>query len=365
MSTQCKVPPWSCDQQSIYDIDKSYADNFAHGPHYTGPIPERVLPPKEQWLDFFGTAVASPIGVPAGPLLSSKWTTLAGKLGYDVVTYKTIRSSAHAGHPLPNVLYLDRPEQLQLDQLPDALCSASKAPGSLDQLAITNSFGMPSQPESFLKEDIPAAQKGISPGQALVVSITGAPSQEKTLLADFTEAAQLAVRCGATIIEANFSCPNVTGQEGSLFRSPDNAAKVALAIRNAIGDTPLIIKVGALANPAELLCQLADSGVNGVSGINTMSLRVVSPSGTPALSPSRPTSGVCGAPIFETARQFVAQSREVIEKKKLALTLIGVGGVVTPLHIQKMIDSGANFVQTATGMMWDPLLATRYHLFMI
>jgi hypothetical protein len=51
--------------------------------------------------------VASPLGVPAGPLLTSKWTDLAARLGFDVVTYKTIRSSEFAGHPVPNVVYLE------------------------------------------------------------------------------------------------------------------------------------------------------------------------------------------------------------------------------------------------------------------
>jgi hypothetical protein len=50
--------------------------------------------------------VASRIGVPAGPLLDSKWTTLAANLGYDIVTYKTIRTCASTGHAPPNVLYL-------------------------------------------------------------------------------------------------------------------------------------------------------------------------------------------------------------------------------------------------------------------
>lgn len=60
--------------------------------------------------------VASPVGVPAGPLLDSKWTTLAANLGFDIVTYKTIRSQASTGHDPPNVLYLHTPKA----QLPAA-----------------------------------------------------------------------------------------------------------------------------------------------------------------------------------------------------------------------------------------------------
>lgn len=56
--------------------------------------------------------MASPIGVPAGPLLDSRWTTLAAKLGFDIVTYKTVRTQASSGHAPPNVLYLQAQNQL-------------------------------------------------------------------------------------------------------------------------------------------------------------------------------------------------------------------------------------------------------------
>ncbi len=48
----------------------------------------------------------------AGPLLSSDWVALAANHGYDILTYKTIRSHHHAGHGLPNILHLEAPEQL-------------------------------------------------------------------------------------------------------------------------------------------------------------------------------------------------------------------------------------------------------------
>eukprot|EP00878_Enallax_costatus_P027900 GHUV01030088.1.p1 GENE.GHUV01030088.1~~GHUV01030088.1.p1 ORF type:complete len:241 (+),score=26.60 GHUV01030088.1:206-928(+) len=96
----------------IYDIKASWADNIAKGPCFDGPVPERHFPPPDSWIDFLGHKVASPIGVPAGPLLDSRWTTLACRLGYDIVTYKTIRTQASCGHAPPNVLYLQAQQQL-------------------------------------------------------------------------------------------------------------------------------------------------------------------------------------------------------------------------------------------------------------
>ena len=90
-----KVPKWYPQEPPIYDIRKTYLENADHGPFFNGPIPQRVLPPKEKWIDFLGFPVVSPIGVPAGPLLTSNWIALAGKLGFDIPTYKTIRSKDH------------------------------------------------------------------------------------------------------------------------------------------------------------------------------------------------------------------------------------------------------------------------------
>eukprot|EP00878_Enallax_costatus_P026126 GHUV01028007.1.p1 GENE.GHUV01028007.1~~GHUV01028007.1.p1 ORF type:complete len:220 (+),score=54.83 GHUV01028007.1:206-865(+) len=150
----------------IYDIKASWADNIAKGPCFDGPVPERHFPPPDSWIDFLGHKVASPIGVPAGPLLDSRWTTLACRLGYDIVTYKTIRTQASCGHAPPNVLYLQAQQQLGAADDGVRLQSAGQdVDVSLSHIAITNSFGMPSMTRDFLQQDIPAAQAALGPGQ--------------------------------------------------------------------------------------------------------------------------------------------------------------------------------------------------------
>lgn len=88
---------------------------------------------------------------------------------------------------------------------------------------------------------------------------------------------------------------------------------------------------------------------------------VLDPDGSPALGPDRPTSGVCGAPIRQAALEFVRAARDVIDSRQLGLTIIGVGGVTCGQHVCDMLAAGADFVQSATGMMWNPLLADAYH----
>ena len=46
------LPNWFPLKPPLYAIDKSYAENAADGPFFTGEIPKRTMPPKEKWIDF-------------------------------------------------------------------------------------------------------------------------------------------------------------------------------------------------------------------------------------------------------------------------------------------------------------------------
>ena len=104
-----RLPFWFPEHPPIYDIEKTYLENADYGPFYNGPFPERELPPESQWIDFLGFKIASPLGIAAGPLLNARWIAFAAKMGFDVVTYKTLRSREFEAHALPNMVYVDVP----------------------------------------------------------------------------------------------------------------------------------------------------------------------------------------------------------------------------------------------------------------
>jgi dihydroorotate dehydrogenase (NAD+) catalytic subunit len=353
-----KCPPWNSKIKPLYDMNKTYLENLYYGPQFKAPLPQRVFPPKHSWVNFLGVPVASRIGVPAGPLLSSQWTSLAAQLGFDIVTYKTIRSRMHPSHPLPNMLYVDiqTPAKAIKRELPQT---------DLTKLAITNSFGMPSMCPEFLTEDIATAKQNLSPGQVLVVSFVGTEVSGEDFFEDFVNAALLCKQAGAPILEANFSCPNVASKAGSLYTHPETVCTLGKKIKKAIGSTPLIIKVGHFQTKQqmrEVLIAAAQAGATAISGINTLSMHVLNTDGSPSLGKNRLTSGICGNPIRPTALAFIKEAKAIIREEQLDLTLIGVGGITLPEHFDLFIEAGADFMQTATGMMWDPYLGLRYHL---
>jgi len=342
----------------LYDIHQSYLENAEKGPFFSYEIPERIVIPEHGWMDFLNTRVATPIGIPAGPLLNSRWISLASDLGYDLLWYKTIRSHEYAGHALPNVIYVDVNE--------NHASVRDSIPSDLEHLAITNSFGMPSRSPEYLAKDIPLAQKALKPGQALIVSVVGTPDlKERSFTEDFVYTALLAKECGATLIEANYSCPNLGCKSGSLYLDPEAVFQLTKKLAEALMDTPLIIKMGTFPNEEVLSSVLeaaARGGARAVAGINSVGMQVTDKFNKPALGEDRVSSGICGSPIRPAALDFTRKARQIIHKNHLDLTLIGGGGITLPDHFDDFFEAGADIAVTATGMMWDPYLAYRYHL---
>jgi len=338
-------PKWDPECPPIYDINKTYAENAAEGPLFKGKFPAR--PPAQKPFDFLGHSINSPIGVPAGPLLTSSWIALASKLGFDVPTYKTIRSQAYPSHKLPNVAFLDAKGRRIED------------PKRLSELTITNSFGMPSKSPDFLLQDIERANRSLSRGQVMIVSVVGTPNLGVSFGEDFVRAALLAKEGGAKIIEANFSCPNVDKADGILYMNPETVQEYTRLIAKAIHPIPLLLKVGTFPNVAlmkSVFVAAARGGAKGICGINSVSMPV-----HPPLDEQRTTSGTCGAAIRPAALSFIRESAHIIQKERLDLVLLGCGGIMESEHFDEFIQAGANIAMSATGMMWDPYLASRYH----
>ncbi len=346
------LPPVS--YRPCYDIHKSYADNAACGPQFAGPIPKRVWTNSLQWGDFLGYKVASPIGIPAGPLLNAKWIAFAAAMGFDILTYKTMRSRPVASHPVPNVV--------MVQVTGSTATQIFVEPQEIGDLGITNSFGNPSRDAAYLQEDILRARNALGQGQVLIVSVFGTGETLQEVSEDYTRAALIAKEAGAHIIEANFSCPNLSATEGSLYCDSYAAGMIASQMAKAIAPMPLIIKLGTFSSPAALkatFLALAKANVQAVCGINTVPMPIHKPDGTPAL-PGRPVGGVCGGPIRQTALDFVSQARRTIDAEGLDFSLLGCGGIMRANHFNEFLAAGADIAMAATGMMWDPYLALRW-----
>ena len=186
------------------------------------------------------------------------------------------------------------------------------------------------------------------------------PNQtQEEFINDFVLAAKLAKETGARVIEANLSCPNI-GNEGLVCYNLSVTEKVCKAIRKAIGNTPLILKVGYYKNKKDLgeIARIADKYANAIAAINTLQVEIVDKNGNQALpGKNRLKSGVCGSAIKWAGIEMVKKLKKIKKENKYKYEIVGIGGVMTPGDFLDYRKAGADLVQSATGAMWNPYLA--------
>ena len=327
-----------------YDISRTYDWNYEHAPE-----PVDVVVPKVsgawRWL---GLPVDSPLGIAAGPLLNGRWCLYYASLGFDVLTYKTVRSHERACYPLPNL----QPVlcgQLQGDETET---TASESP----QPSWAVSFGMPSKSPDVWRADVEATRKQLPRGKLLSVSVVGTVQPEWTidnLAADYALCAKWAVESGADVVETNFSCPNVSTCDGQLYQQPNDARCVAEVVRGAIGRTPLVVKIGHVRECAaadELLAALGPA-IHGLAMTNSVATRVRC--GDVLLFDGQPR-GICGDAIRDSSLAQVRMFGERVRAAGLPVECIGVGGINSVEHVRDYLAAGASACHLASAVMQNP-----------
>jgi len=209
-----------------------------------------------------------------------------------------------------------------------------------------NSIGLPNKGvEGFLAEDLPRLAELPVP---LVVNVMGSsPEEVAALVRAFAERGEVAG------LELNVSCPNV--KTGLLMGAePGETAALLEAVRPCT-DKPLIVKLTPnCAEPAAVAAAAEAHGADAVSLINTVR-------GT-AMHPGRPgeawlgggSGGVSGPAVRAVA---LAQVREV--RGRVAIPIVGMGGVQSGRHARDLLDAGADLVAVGTETFRDPRAGSR------
>lgn len=343
----------------FYDPTKSYEENYDKGPFGAfadGKVFEQSGEPQHEFL---GQKVYLPFGIPAGPLLNSNFIKAAFAKGFDIAVYKTVRSGVFPCHPFPNVLAIHVDGDLTPEKLKENLVADTHYD---EPLSITNSFGVPSKDPSFWQEDAKKGIEAAGKGQVMVLSFMGTVHKDQTqqeFIDDTVLAAKLSLETGAKILEVNLSCPNI-GNEGLVCYNLPVTRDICKAIRKSIGNVPLIIKVGYYAKDEDLvtLSEIANEYANSISAINTLQAAIVDKDGNQALpGPMRLRSGVCGSGIKWAGISMVERLKKIKDEKGYKFSIEGVGGVTVAQDYFDYKDAGADSVMSATGAMWNPLLA--------
>jgi len=208
-----------------------------------------------------------------------------------------------------------------------------------------NSIGLPNRGlDGYLAHDLPQLAQLPVP---LVTNVMGSTADEVQRLVEAVDA-----RPEIAAIELNVSCPNVsTGLD--IGADPVSLGALVRAVR-PLTAKPLIVKltpntadVGAAAAAAEA------EGADAVSLINTLRAMALRPGcGTPWLGGR--TGGMSGPAIRSVA---LAQVSAVA--LRVAIPVIGMGGVTHGSHANDLISVGAVLVAVGTENFRDPCAGTR------
>ncbi len=332
-----------------YDLSQTYRWNYDHAP--VAEPPAEALPVPGHW-SFCGLQVDSPLGIPAGPLLNGRWVLYYAALGFDVLTYKTVRSQARECYPLPNLVPVD---------VTMMHGGETDVPiGNLSSGSWAVSFGMPSMDPSDWRSDIEWTRTRLPSSQILSVSVVGTmqPGWGLNELADdYARCARWAVASGADCVETNFSCPNVSTCDGQLYQHATDAARVAERVRDAIGQTPYIMKIGHVSQAEEAARLLEEVApfIDGLAMTNSIATRVVD-AAQAALFDGQPR-GICGRATRAASMQQVRLFARQLASSGQSLDLIGVGGAGTAADVRDYLHAGASAVHIATAAMLDPTVA--------
>lgn len=349
----------------FYDPNISYQENYDLGPFGAFADGKDLRGNEEPKYEFLGFKINTPFGIPAGPLINSKFCKTAFEKGFDVIHYKTRRSDEFTCNPFPNVLFVETNGDLTLEKSKKPLKGTLTPPNDLSKVSITNSFGNPSPDHQVWIDDMKKAIEAAKLGQLLIASVVGTIKEGFTpedYYGDFALAAKYAKEAGAKVIEINLSCPNVAS-EGVLCYSPDADEAIVKKVRVSVGDdVKVLIKLGYFSKEQQELLEdiikRVDPYIDGISAINTIPAPVVDENGKQALpGPGRLNAGICGAGIKWAGLDMVKRLNELRKKESYDFAIIGVGGVMTPEDFFEYRKLGADVVQSATGAMWNPELA--------
>ncbi len=343
----------------LFDPALSYQENLERGPFGNFDRLPAYRNNGEPRYDFFGTKVYSPFGIAAGPLPRAKFVAAALERGFDIVTFKTVRTRKYPCHPTPNVFPLD---------VKRLKATETETPVPTKKifcypLTIANSFGIPSFEPSVWQHEIRDSFALIGKGQVLLAAFQGTVNENgghRGFVEDHIQGVGLLKKTGAKIVEINLSCPN-EGHSNLLCFDVETTAEIVKKVSAALPDLQLIVKVAYFQDDALLKRFVKEIGglVAGITAINTVPRNIVNSSGKQAFPgpASRLQAGVSGAAIKHLAVDMVKRLKKYRNEFGYEFKIIGVGGVLNADDYKDLRNSGADFVMGLTGVMWSPDLA--------
>jgi dihydroorotate dehydrogenase (NAD+) catalytic subunit len=265
-------------------------------------------------VDVAGLRLRNPFVLASG-IWGESGTSLAGawKAGAGAVVTKSIGSVPRPGYPNPTIETYER-------------------------WGMLNAMGLPNPGIAEYPKEIAAA---LDAGATVIGSVFGG---------DPEEFASLAARMGATgvsAIELNLSCPHAEGYGTEVGGTPEAVEEIVHAVHQAT-PLPVIAKITPnTADPAALAAAAERGGAAAVSAINTLrALAIDVRLRRPVLAHG--LGGLSGPAIKPVGLACVWQIAG-----RVAIPVLGIGGVSQPEDALEYLMAGASAVQVGTAVAFD------------
>ena len=285
---------------------------------------DRRLPPTAGPVDLCGVRLAGPVLNASGifDAIAARRAfgdALLERFPFHAFVSKTVTVEPRAGNPPPRLW---------------------EAPAGL-----VNSIGLPNRGlEGFLDHDLPRLAELPAP---LVVSVMGFDRRELERLV-----AVVGARPEVALVELNFSCPNVeTGLE--MGADPGEAARAVAGVR-PLTEAPLIVKLSPSASdPPAVAAAATDAGADAIALVNTLRASALDPRSR------RPWLGGGGGGLSGPAVRAVALGQVAAVAGRVAVPVVGMGGVASGVHAADLLTAGARAVAVGTESFRDPAAGRR------
>ena len=177
----------------------------------------------------------------------------------------------------------------------------------------------------------------------VIVNIAGETVDEYARLAEKLDGVD-----GIGGIEVNISCPNVQAGGAEFGISPEAAAGVTAAVRQATS-LPVIVKLTPnTAEIREVASSVAEAGADALTLINTLKGMAID------IYARKPLLGNISGGLSGPAIKPVALYMVYEVSRSVRIPVIGCGGIATATDALEFIMAGASAVQTGTAGFNNP-----------
>ncbi|KAG4065671.1 hypothetical protein HA402_007371 [Bradysia odoriphaga] len=281
-------------------------------------------PDESLQVQALGLTFPSPFGIAAGFDKNAVGVRGLAALGFGHVEVGTITAIPQDGNPRPRLFRLIE-DRAVINRMGFNNAGADAAARRLAKL----------------RRGAPDTIIGVNIGKSRVVDVENATAD---YVASATRLAPL-----ADYLAVNVSSPNTPGLRG--LQAVETLAPLLRAVREASGDTPLLVKIAPDLPDDEItaISQMAVAeGLEGIIAHNT----TISRDGLrtePAKVEAAGAGGLSGAPLKERSLQVLRIVRKAVPAD---FCVIAVGGVETPADVEERLAAGATLVQGYTAFLY-------------